>query len=95
MNHVADSRSARAAAQGILRSTERIAQLAKSNPGLVRVAMYASGDRVAFWNDGASREFNLSLAERQLAELARMFPEALRSRSGAPLSVRVELPLSQ
>lgn len=94
MNRVPDVRSARALAQNILRSMERIAQLSKANPGLVREAVDAAGDRIAFWNDGARREFNLSLAERQLSDIGKAFPDALRSRSGASLSpIRIELPL--
>ncbi len=97
MNNVRDARSARAFAQKLLRSMEQVASLSKSNPGIVRVATDAGGDQVAFWNDGAmAREFNMSLALRQILDIGKDFPDALKTRSGVAISpLRIELPLSQ
>lgn len=86
------SSEARYSALAIRRRLDEVARMAMANPGLVRVATGDGGDRLLFWyEDGQERQYNVSVAQRQLADIQRMHPEALRSRSGASL---VELPLA-
>ncbi len=93
MKSVTDSASARAAALTIVRRLDDIQRLVKSAPGLVRTATDGHGDSIAFWNSGTPMEYNLSLAQRRLAEIARAYPDALKSRSGKEF--RIELPFAK
>ncbi len=82
---------ARHVALTIRRRMDDVAKMASSNPGLVRIATGDGGDKVLLWyEDGREISYNASAAQRQLADIHRTYPRALRSRSGASL---VELPI--
>lgn len=86
-----DDRTARAAAQSILRQLNRVSQLSKANPGLVRIATGLHGDSIAFWNDGSPREFNISDAQRKIEAIKTQYPDAMKSRSGNQIVINLPL----
>lgn len=91
MNNVRDFKSARFTILAIQRRLDEIARIVQANPGLVRIARDASGDQIAFWNNGSAVEYNISKARRLYTDIAKAYPNAVKSRSGEVL--RIELPL--
>lgn len=83
---------ARARAVSLKKRVDEINRMLRDQPNLVRVATEVNGDRIAFWHSaGRDMTYNLSEAERRIAELVKQFgPTLLQSRrSNLPL----ELPL--
>ncbi len=90
VNAIRNATDARYAALAIRRRLEDVARMVAANPNLVRLVTGDGGDQMAFWYDnGREVTYNVSAAERKIAEIQRVFPEAMKSRSGQIL----ELPI--
>lgn len=88
---------AKHAATLIRRRLDEVSTQARRNPALVRVVTGNNGDQIAMWyaDDGTSREYNLSDAQRRLGDLvAKHGTGILKTRSGQVTPINFNLGLS-
>ncbi len=88
---------ARHVATLIRRRIDEVSAQMRKNPALVRVVTGNNGDSIAMWfaDDGTSREYNLSDAQRRLSGLVAKYGTGiLKTRSGQVLPINFNLGLS-